>query len=56
MVLPFGIFFDELVITILRNGTSQNLIRLLMFDEFVIMMLGMTLDVVYVPVNLSFQF
>ena len=36
VVLQYGIFFDELVITILGNGASKNLIRLLMFDELVI--------------------
>ena len=37
VVLQYGIFFNELVITILGNGTSQNHIQLLTFDELVIM-------------------
>ena len=49
-------FRCELVITILRNGISQNLMRLLMFDKLVITTLEMTPDVVYVPINLSLRF
>ena len=30
----YGIFFDELVITILENGASQNHIQLLMWFMF----------------------
>ena len=56
VVLQYEIFFDELVIMILRNGVSQNLIRLPMFDELVITILETTPDVVYVPINLSLQF
>ena len=38
---------------ILGNSASQNLIRLLMFDELVITILEMIPDVVYVHINLS---
>ena len=56
VVLQYGIFFDETCHYNLRNGISQNRIRLPMFDELVITILEMTPDVVYISINLSLQF
>ena len=59
VVLQYGIFFDELIITILRTVVLKILYDSrysLCSYKVAIMMFEMTPDVVYVPINFSLRF